>query len=81
MAFDAVAGFIFREQLSDNFPQLGNMVESVRGRFQSRSGTYGGLDHLDPEENIDLSPDFLGATGAPHHQGPYQPLGNERQGS
>ena len=67
---------MFREQLSDNFPQFGNLVDSVKSRFQSRSGTYGGLDHLDAEDNIDLSPDFLGATGAP--QGPYRPLGSER---
>lgn len=61
----------------DNFPQLGNAVDGIRSRFGGGSAGYGGLDHLDPEENLDLSPEFLGATAARHPQGPYRPLGNE----
>ncbi len=70
----AVAGYVFRETILDNFPQLGNTVDNLRARFGGGGESYGGLDHLDPEENLDLSPEFLGATAARHPQGPYNPL-------
>lgn len=74
--------FLYRETLSDNFPQVGNAVESLRSRFGGGGGGgYGGLDHLDPEESLDLSPEFLGATAVRHPQGPYRPLGNESEGA
>ena len=70
----AVAGFVFREAILDNFPQVGNVWDSLRSRFGGGGDSYGGLDHLDPEENLDLSPEFLGATAPRHPQGPYNPL-------
>ena len=77
--FFAGVGFVFRGTISDNFPQVGNMVDGIRSRLGGRSDGFGGLDHLDPEENLDLSPEFLGATAPRHPQGPYRPLGDEGQ--
>jgi len=73
----AVASFVFRETILDNFPQLGNTVDNIRSRFGGGGNSYSGLDHLDPEENLDLSPEFLGATAPRHPQGPYNPLGGQ----
>ena len=75
----AGAGFVFRHTIADNVPQVGNLFESIRAKFSRRSDGFGGLDHLDPEENLDLSPEFLGATAPRHPQGPYRPLDNEGQ--
>ena len=41
------------------------------GRF-GRRRDHGGLDYLDPEEDLDLAPEFVGATRPP--QGQYQNL-------
>ena len=76
---DAGVGFVFRHSIADNVPQVGNLVDSIRARFGGRGDGFSGLDHLDPEENLDLSPEFLGATAPRHPQGPYRPLDNEGQ--
>ena len=79
LAANAVAGYVFREAIADNVPQFGNLLDTVRSRFGGRGDGFGGLDHLDPEENLDLSPEFLGATAPRHPQGPYRPLNDDQQ--
>ena len=78
-SLQAGASFVFRNAIADNVPQLGELVDGIRARFGRRGDGFDGLDQIDPEDNLDLSPEFLGATAPRHPQGAYRPLNNDGQ--
>lgn len=58
------------------------LVERI-GRLYSIASQYGvlglqGLGNLDPEESLEIGPEFVGATR--HPQGPYEPLRGPENG-
>ncbi|KAK9814590.1 hypothetical protein WJX72_008328 [[Myrmecia] bisecta] len=78
-AFIATLGVVMakREAIYDNFPGIERGMFALRSRFRGRGAipAYMGLDHLDPEENAELAPEFVGAShpvGA--GRGTYQPM-------
>ncbi|KAK9918751.1 hypothetical protein WJX75_006574 [Coccomyxa subellipsoidea] len=74
-------GVLYRQTLREAFPGVGDSVRDLGSRLRGRqrSALYQGLDTLDPEERLDISPEFVGAVG--HHQGPYAPLNGSGEGS
>ena len=63
--------FFFRERLAGLELNVPSLPGFLRGRF-GRQSNHTGLDYLDPEEDLDLAPEFVGATRPP--QGGYQNL-------
>lgn len=60
--------FFYRERLAAiDF----KVPAAIRRRLSGRANASG-LDYLDPEEDLDLAPEFVGATRPP--QGRYQNL-------
>ncbi|BDA49076.1 probable Sushi, von Willebrand factor type A, EGF and pentraxin pentraxin domain-containing protein at C-terminar half [Coccomyxa sp. Obi] len=74
-------GILYREALMDAFPAVEQRVRGLgdRLRGRQRSSLYQGLDTLDPEERLDISPEFVGAVR--HPQGPYAPLNGQDENS
>ncbi|KAK9789369.1 hypothetical protein WJX73_005379 [Symbiochloris irregularis] len=70
VAVGGIAGgaFVFRDRLADMDIRVPDFVT----RAFNRRGGHSGLDYLDPEEDLDLAPEFVGATRPP--QGGYQNL-------
>lgn len=66
----AGAAYVFRYELARMDLRV---PEGITRRLPfGRRGHHGGLDYLDPEEDQDLAPEFVGATRPP--QGGYQNL-------
>ena len=70
--------WIKRDVILDAFPMLEDAFESLRSRLRGDGGGSGqrfaGLDTLDPEENLELAPDFVSA-----NRGRYETLPGGRQ--
>ena len=73
----AGGAFVFRDRLAQMDLRVPEFL--TRGFNFRRRGGHTGLDYLDPEEDLDLAPEFVGATRPP--QGGYQNLpGNDSHG-
>ncbi|KAK9844409.1 hypothetical protein WJX74_002134 [Apatococcus lobatus] len=74
----AVLAWVKRDVIFDAFPMLDDALESLRSRLRGDGGGSGprfaGLDTLDPEENLELAPDFVSA-----NRGRYETLPGGRQ--
>ena len=73
----AVLAWIKRDAIFDAFPILDDAIESIKSRLRGEAGSgqrFTGLDTLDPEENLELAPDFVSA-----NRGRYETLPGGRQ--
>lgn len=73
----AVVVWLKRDVIYDAFPMLDDAMESIRSRLSGNNGSgqrFAGLDTLDPEENLELAPDFVSA-----NRGRYETLPGGRQ--